>query len=186
MRQPHAQVVARNWDEPYHDDFALRLSIRSPRPLQLVSNIEWIVDGVIASFQQETDPARAEAVARLIQPHLNQHRLTHDVVAAQCAAARLFSPPPFQLNPGHTRCHINPADHQLVAGDIELATIPGLRDAKLTGTLCRVKRIRPAALAGRSDLIHLQWLAVPGCRARLASAGSPDLRSRSCSRAGRG
>ena len=125
MRQPHAQVVARHCDEPYHDDFALRLSIRSPMPLQLVSNMESIVDGVIASFQQETDPARAEAVARLIQPHLNKYRPTHDVVAAQCAAPRLFSPPPFQLNPGHTRCHINPADHQLVAGEIELGRHPG-------------------------------------------------------------
>jgi hypothetical protein len=54
--------VARGRDEPHHDDFALRLPICSPRPLQLVSNMEWIVDGVVASFQREDDPALAEGV----------------------------------------------------------------------------------------------------------------------------
>jgi hypothetical protein len=140
MRRPDGQVVARSADEAYHDDFALRLSIRSQRPLQLVSNMEWIIDGVVASFQQEADPARAKAVARLVQPHLNQHGLTHDFVAAQCAAPRLFAPPPFQLNAGHTRCQINPADDQLVAGYIELTVLPQFENATLSGTLYQVER----------------------------------------------
>ena len=124
MRRPHARLVARSGGEPHRDDFALRLSICSPRPLQLVSNMEWIVDGVVASFQREDDPARAEAVARLIRPHLGQHQLTHDLVAAHCAAARLFAAAPFRLNASHTRCWINPADHQLVAGYVELTVLP--------------------------------------------------------------
>jgi hypothetical protein len=112
MRRPQARIVARSGDEPYHDDFALRLSICSPRPLQLVSNMEWIVDGVVASFQREDDPALAEGVARLIRPHLGQHQLTHDLITAQLAAPRLFAPAPFRLNAsppgaGSTRPIIN-------------------------------------------------------------------------------
>src|SRR6266480_369595 len=89
MRHPDAQVVARSGSRPYRGEFALRLVIHSPRTLQLIANMEWIVDGVVASFQQEADPVRAEAVARLIRPCLNRHRQTHDLVAAQCTAPRL-------------------------------------------------------------------------------------------------
>ena len=140
MRRPQARIVARTGDEPHHDDFALRLSICSPRPLQLVSNMEWIVDGVVASFQREDDPALAEGVARLIRPRLGQHQLTHDLVAAQCAAPRLFAPAPFRLNASRTRCWLNPADHQLVAGYVELTVIPHLERPELSGTLHQVER----------------------------------------------
>lgn len=140
MRRPGVQVRVPGGGEPYHDDFGLRLSIHSPRPLQLVSNMEWIVDGVIASFQQEADPARAEAVAGLIREHLNHNQLTHDLVAAQCTAPRLFAPTPFQLNASQTWCHINPADHKLVAGYIELTVLPELDHPTLSGTLYRVER----------------------------------------------
>jgi hypothetical protein len=139
MRRPDTQVVVRNDSEAHHDHFALRLSIYSPTPMQLVANMEWIVDGVIASFQRELDRTRAEAVAKLLHPHLGQYGLTHDLVEAQCGAPRLFAPPPFQLNASHSRCHINPADDQLVAGDIELTVLPQLKNSALSGTLHRVK-----------------------------------------------
>lgn len=140
MRDPDAQVVARSGSKPYRDEFALRLVIHTPRTLQLIANMEWIVDGVVASFQQEADPARAEAVARLIRPSLKQHRQTHDLVAAQCTAPRLFADPPFRLNPSRSRCQINPADHQLVAGDIELTVLPQRACPVLSGTLHPVDR----------------------------------------------
>jgi hypothetical protein len=140
MRQPHAQIMIRSGDEPYQGDFALRLSIRSPKPLQLVSSMESIVDGVIASFQREDNHAQAEAVARLIWPHISKHGLTHDLVAAQCAAPRLFAPAPFQLNPSQTNCSLHPADHQLVAGYIELTVLPNLESSVLSGLLHQVER----------------------------------------------
>jgi hypothetical protein len=102
--------------------------------------MEWIVDGVVASFQREDDPALAEGVARLIRPRLGQHQLTHDLVAAQCAAPRLFAPAPFRLNASRTRCWLNPADHQLVAGYVELTVIPHLERPELSGTLHQVER----------------------------------------------
>jgi hypothetical protein len=141
MRGPDAQVVTRGGAEPYGAYFALRLSIHSPRPLQLIANMEWIVDGVVASFQREANPARAETIARLLRPHLNQHQLTHDLAEAQYAAPRLFAPPPFKLNTSCTRCRIDPADHQLVAGYLELAVRSELEKAALSGTLLQVERI---------------------------------------------
>lgn len=140
MRRPQARIVARSGDEPHGDDFALRLSICSPRPLQLVSNMEWIVDGMVTSFQREDDPVLAEGVARLIRPHLGQHQLTHDLVAAQCDAPRLFAPAPFRLNASRTRCWLNPADHQLVAGYVELTIRPHLERPELSGMLHQVER----------------------------------------------
>jgi hypothetical protein len=84
--------------------------------------------------------ARVAAVASLIRPHLNKHGLTHDLVEAQCAAPLLFAAPPFKLNASRTRCSIDPADHQLVAGYIELAVRGGLEKAALSGTLLQVER----------------------------------------------
>jgi hypothetical protein len=141
MRRPDAHVAVRDDSEPHTDDFALRLSIHSATPLQLVANMEWIIDGVIASFQREVDHPRAEAIARLLQPRLLKHGIIHDLVTAQCAAPRLFAPPPFQLNASHTRCWINPADDQLVAGEVELTVLPQLERSAFSGTLHEVKRI---------------------------------------------
>lgn len=55
-------------------DFTLRLLVRSPVPFALVSNMEWIVDGVIASLQREPDPSRAEVIADLVKLHLGRAR----------------------------------------------------------------------------------------------------------------
>src|SRR5262249_51699160 len=53
---------------PYTADFALRLLVRSPAPFALVSNMEWIIDGTITSFQQEPDTLQATMIADLIRP----------------------------------------------------------------------------------------------------------------------
>jgi hypothetical protein len=44
------------------------------------------------------------------------------------------------LNASRTRCWLNPADHQLVAGYVELTVIPHLERPELSGTLHQVER----------------------------------------------
>lgn len=137
MRKPGVTVTAGD-GATHTGDFALRLLVRSPVPLALISNMEWIIDGVIASLQREPDAVRAEVIAGLIGPHLACLGLDHDLVTAQCEAAQVFAPPPFLLYKNHTGCRLNPADDLLVRADIELAVIPDLTSPDLSGTVHQV------------------------------------------------
>jgi hypothetical protein len=141
MRRPGVPVTADDDAGRHTGDFTLRLLVRSPVPFALVSNMEWIVDGVIASLQREPDASRAEVITSLIKPYLAAHGLTHDLVAAQCEAPRCFAPPPFLLYKNHAGGRLNPADDLLVRADIELAVVPGLKSADLSGA---IQKARPA------------------------------------------
>jgi hypothetical protein len=138
MRRPGVSVNAEDSAAPHTGDFALRLLVRSPVPFALVSNMEWIIDGVIASLQREPDTVRAEVISSLIRSNLAALGLAGDLVAAQCEAPRVFAPPPFLLYKNHTGCRLNPADHLLVRADIELAVIADLKSPDLSGAIHQV------------------------------------------------
>jgi hypothetical protein len=135
MRAPGTSVTAGDDAAPHTGEFTLRLLVRSPVPFALVSRMEWIVDGVIASLQREPDPSRAQVISGLIKPHLAARGLTHDLVAAQCQAPPCFAPPPFLLYKNQGGCRLNPADDLLVRADIELAVVPDLKSADLSGVI---------------------------------------------------
>jgi hypothetical protein len=57
-------------------------------------------------------PARsASSASALSAKLLAAFASAYDRVAAQCTTPRLFGDSPFRLNPGRSRCQINPADH---------------------------------------------------------------------------
>src|SRR5258707_4790504 len=89
MRKPGVPVHTASGGVPHTGDFALRLRVRTPAPFALVSNMEWIIDGVIASFQREHDTAQAAVIANLIRPQLAALGLAENLVAAQCEAPRV-------------------------------------------------------------------------------------------------
>lgn len=139
MRAARANVRSRPAGPPHTGDFALRLCISARESLQLVANMEWIIDGVIAAFQREQDHGRAEAVARLLEPRLQPLGLSDDLSIAQYAAPAIFAPPPFKLAPSGARCSLNPADDQLVAGYVALdLASPPRTGAELSGAIVEV------------------------------------------------
>src|SRR4051794_39802452 len=88
MRRAGPAVDVRYSGEPLAaEDFAVRVTLHTRRPLQAATVMEAIVDGVIASFQREDDARRAEHVAEALR---HKPRLTNipsdELVHAQMAA----------------------------------------------------------------------------------------------------
>lgn len=135
MREPTAEVGVRYEGEPLTDDFGISLTVHACRPLQVVTVMESVIDGIIASFQREPDRPRAERVSDCLRrKNAKLRAIARDrLVNAQTSAPAVFAGPPWNLNPAATWCQLSPADHLLVAGEMTVTPPTGRAEHALSG-----------------------------------------------------
>ena len=139
MARPGADVRITHKAPPLTENFAIELTIHTGRPLQMVTVMEAIVDGVIASFQREPDPVRAQRVVEVLRrkPLLRQFPAA-TLLAAQLDAPAVLDGPPWAINDKGTWAQLAPADRWVVAGRVAVAVETGRVTQALSGRLLRV------------------------------------------------
>lgn len=140
MAVPGADVRVSYDGPPLKQNFAVELMVHTGRALQVVTVMEAVIDGVVASFQRESDPLRARRVADVLRrkPKLGGVPV-ETLVAAQVDAPAILATPPWAINSKGTWAQLAPADRWVVAGRVTISHEAGRENQALSGRLLRVK-----------------------------------------------
>lgn len=151
LRDPSAKVSVFSTGPPIADDFGISVTLHACRPIQAVTVMESVIDGIVASFQRERDLAQAHAVADcLTRKNAKLRAVGHErIVAAQVNAPEVLAGAPWHVNSPGTWCQLAPADRWLVAGEVVVTPPTGRSGHELSGRLLLVTAARADVTARR-------------------------------------
>lgn len=122
----------------HHGWFGLRLALEVPATAatRLLTNLEWLIDGVVAAFQR-VDAAGADRLAPAIAQAMRLGAASaRELRAALTDGPALLPAPPFLQHA--TWVQVNPADTRLVAGEASLR-VGETSEVRVSGSLFTVR-----------------------------------------------
>lgn len=130
---------------PHEDRFGVRLTLAVPvgRGVKLAGIVKPVFDGVIGSFHQGMTNAEVHRGAALLWPKIASAVPDKEALvdALLSDATRVLPGPAYKVH--RTSVQLHPADHQCVAGCLQLRESRTTRSRTLTGELFRVTPRHP-------------------------------------------
>jgi hypothetical protein len=108
----------------------------------LVTHLECLIDGVVASFQREADPGRVAQVGPQLADFLRRDGLALDdgeVIGGLTSGAAVLPNSAWLWTAKYPKA--NPVDHHLVAGWAELIRHHGASATRLAGSLFALEAV---------------------------------------------